>query len=937
MNDLGAGTVWDYTLLDTVAPAVSVMNPVSGATLSHLTQVAVTFSEPVAGVEAGDLLINGQPASQVTGEGAGPYTFGFEAPAPGAVEVSWLANHGIRDLAVSPNAFGGGSWSYTLHPGEFSGNVVINEFLAANVSTNGLRDEDGDLEDWIELYNRGGTAVNLGGWSLTDDPEQVDLWVLPAVTLGPGQYLVVFASGKDRSPANGGNLHANFKLSTSGQYLGLFNANFPREVATQFLPAYPEQRPDLAYGLYNGTFGYLTNPSPRLANSGPASFSGLAADPRASVASGLFRRPFSLTLSTSTAGATIRYTLDGSEPTPTMGMLYTGPISVAGSSAKAMVNVRAVAFRSDLLCSRVVTHSYLFPDYVLVQPANPAGFPVSWITQTNGGGSATVVPGDYQMDPRVITNWAYAGLAAQALTNLPTLSVVANPDDLFSQGRGIYANPNPVLAERSFWERTASAELILPDGSPGFHLNAGLRMHGGTSRDPNWTRKHSFRLFFRPAYGGDLDYALFPDSAVQKYDTLVVSAGFNMSWNNRYEAGGARAQFVRDQSCSDLQLAMDRAASHGRFVHLYLNGLYWGVYNLRERPDDNFAATYLGGDKLQYDVVRNTQGFFDVVAGDTNAWNAMMALVNTGLSGNGQYEQLRQYLDVDSFIDYMIVNQYAGNTDWANHNWYAFRKRTTGAGFQFVSWDAEITLKGLTENDNVTGYNQAGTPTMIHSYLRNNAEYRLKFADHVQQHFGPGGPLYVDSSSPAVDPAHPERNRPGALYLKRIGEVDPAIVLESARWGDSVPARTNNPFTRADFLTELAWMTNTYFPQRSTNVLNQYVSQLLYPGALGVGAPSFNQAGGNVPRGFSLTMSAPRGTIYYTTNGADPRVYGTSATNSGASRYTGTALTLNSTVLVRARAVNNGYVESGYGGDLYGSPAAVAAADYGAHVSAEWW
>ena len=222
-----------------------------------------------------------------------------------------------------------------------------------------------------------------------------------------------------------------------------------------------------------------------------------------------------------------------------------------------------------------------------------------------------------------------------------------------------------------------------------------MRIHGSTSRDPNWTRKHSLRLFFKRAYDGKLDYALFADSAVQQYDTLVLSAGFNLSWNDRYEAGGARAQFVRDQFCSDLQLAMNRAASHGRFVHLYLNGLYWGVYNVHERPDDNFAATYLGGDNSQYDVVRNTQGFFEVVAGDTNAWAAMMALVNGGLSNNGQYEQLRQYLDVDSFIDYMIVNQYAGNTDWANHNWYAFRKRAAGAGFQFVSWDAEITLKGV--------------------------------------------------------------------------------------------------------------------------------------------------------------------------------------------------------------------------------------------------
>ncbi len=902
LDDLGADTLWEYSLIDIVAPRVTVINPVPGSSLSHLTQVAVSFSEPVAGVAAADLLINGQPANQVSGEGTGPYTFVFDAPGAGTVRVDWAANQGIHDLAASPNAFGGGGWNYSLHPGEFSGNVIINEFLAANVGANGLRDEDGDLEDWIELYNRGVTAVNLAGWSLTDDPEQPDEWLLPSVTLAPGQYLVVFASGKDRSPTNGANLHANFKLGTAGQYLGLFNANFPREVATQFLPGYPEQRPDLAYGLYNDAFGYLTNPTPGAANSGPASFSGLAAEPQASVASGLFAHAFSLTLSTPTPGASIRYTLDGSEPTPKSGILYTGPITVAGSPAKAVVNVRAVACRSDLLCSRVATRSYIFPQYVLMQPANPAGFADSWVTQTNSGGAATVVPADYEMDPRITTNSAYATLAARALTNLPTLSVVVNPDDLFSQSKGIYANPNPPLADHPLWERAASAELILPDGSPGFRINAGLRIHGSTSRDPNWTRKHSLRLFFKEAYDGKLNYSLFADSPLQKFNTLVLSAGFNVSWNDRYEAGGAQAQFVRDQFCSDLQLAMNHAASHGRFVQLYLNGLYWGLYNLHERPDDNFAAAYQGGDNSDYDVVRNTQGCFEVNEGDANAWNAMMALVGPGLANNAQYEQLQQYLDVDSFIDYMILNQFAGNTDWANHNWYAFRRRTAAAGFEFVSWDAEITLKGVT--DNVTGYNQAGTPTMIQSYLRNNAEYRLRFADHVQKLFGAGGLLYVDTNAPAVDPANPQRNRAGAMYLKRIGEVDPAVVLESARWGDSVPARASNPFTRLDFLSELNRMTNSYFPQRALNVLSQYRTQLLYPGIGGVPAPTFSQAGGNVPRGYSLSMSAPVGAIYYTTNAGDPRVYGTGAVSAAAQVYSGSALVLNATTLVRARAYN---------------------------------
>jgi hypothetical protein len=902
LSDLGANTIWEYTLIDVVPPTVVSVDPFPGSTLGHLTQVTINFSEPVAGVDAADLLLNGQPASSVTGTGGGPYVFSFPPPTPGNLVMSWAPNHGIHDLATSPNPFAGGSWSYALHPGEFGGDVIINEFLVPNLSADGLRDEDGDLQDWIELYNRGLNKINLNGWSLSSDQTQPGMWIFPSVVISPGQYLVVFVSGKDRAPTNGGNLHTNFKLNSGGQYLGLFDANLPRDVATQFLPAYPEQRPDISYGLYGGAFVYLTNATPRAANQGPAFFNGVAADPQASVASGFFNRPFSLTLSTETPGASIRYTLDGSQPTPTAGLAYTGPVTIAGNASNAVVNVRAVAYRPDLLSSHVQTHSYIFPVYVLSQTTNPPGFPDYWMTQTNAESpNSTIVPADYGMDPRIFTNSSYALAAAQGLTNLPTLSVVSDIDNLFDQSIGIYANPNPALADRPQWERPASAELILPDGSSGFRVDAGLRIHGSTSRDPNWTRKHSFRLLFKDGYDGTLEYSMFADSPAKKFHTLVVSAGFNVSWNDRYEAGGTHAQFVRDAFCSDLQLAMGRASVHGRFVNLYVNGLYWGLYNVHERPDDHYAATYFGGDNSEYDVVRNTQGFFEVIAGDTNAWNSMMALVNGNLSDNNQYQQLQQYLDVDSLIDYMIVNQYAGNIDWANHNWYAFRRRVPGAGFEFISWDAEITMRNVTED--VTGYNQAGTPTMIASFLRNNSEYRLKFADHVQKLAFNGGPIFVNTNNPAIDPANSQNNRPGALFMKRINEIYPAVTLESARWGDSVPARVNNPFTRdGDFIPELTWMTNTYFPQRTAALLGQYRTEGLYSPANGVTTPVFSQQGGNVYRAYNLTMSAAAGTIYYTTNGTDPRVFGSGQISSNALAYTGQPLVINNTVEVQARA-----------------------------------
>src|SRR6185503_18780285 len=117
----------------------------------------------------------------------------------------------------SPNPFGGGTWSYQLNPSAAAGDLVINEINASN--EHGLLDEDStptdpDAQDWIEIYNRGTSAVNLANWGLSDDPDLPGLWTFPARTLGPGQYLVVFASGKDRKTPTGANLmHTNFKLS----------------------------------------------------------------------------------------------------------------------------------------------------------------------------------------------------------------------------------------------------------------------------------------------------------------------------------------------------------------------------------------------------------------------------------------------------------------------------------------------------------------------------------------------------------------------------------------------------------------------------------------------------------------------------------------------------------------------------------------------------
>jgi len=862
-----SGATWSYTVADSFPPLAGRLSPPQGAIVRALSAVEVVFSEPVRGVTLDDLLINGVAATNVTGSGLGPYRFFFEPPAAGTVSFSWDTNANIRDQY--DNLFAGNSWSVTLNPSA-PATVAINEFLTDNEASTGLRDEDNELHDWIELHNFGTQQVNLTGWSLADDADQPRQWTFPPVTLNPGAYLVVFASGKNRA---GLRLHTNFQLGSASEYLALYTPDEPAVPASAF--NYPEQRINHSYGLTAAGPRYFSVPTPGAANS-PSTLTNIAPPVHFSVERGFFDAPFNLVLASANPGAQIRYTLDGSPPTTDSGLNYSGPFTISNT-----VPVRAIAFSTNTVPSLVRTHTYIFSEQVLRQPAAPAGFPTSWITQSG----SVIVPADYAMDPRIINNAAYGTLARQALTSIPTLSVVMRTGDLFSQANGIYSNPR---GTGLLWERPASAEFIFNDGSDPIQIDAGYRIQGGSSREENKDHKHSQRLLFRGAYGaGRLQHRFFKDSPVDSFDTLVVDAGLNLVWTHRTDATQRRqAQYVRDQFMSDLHNAMGWPAFHGRFFHLYLNGLYWGLHGIHERPEEDWAASYFGGTENDWDILKNTTAF-EVLSGDLTAWNAMRSFANSGLANASQYQQIQQYLDVDSLIDYMILNIYGGNTDWPHHNWYAGRRRNPAGTFKFFNWDAEHVLKGTGDNRSTVA--DANTPAEFYDHLRrNSAEFRLHFSDHVHKHFFNDG---VCTSNQAL-----------ARYMTRIREIDPAIVLESARWGDNAGNndRPGQPYERnIEWLAELARLTNSWFPQRSTTVLNQFRSLGLYPNVV---APTFSRHGGRVAPGFSLTMTAPAGTIFFTTNGVDPRVYLAGSPAPGAAIYSN-AIQLARSGAVKARAL----------------------------------
>ncbi len=765
--------------------------------------------------------------------------------------------------------------------------VVISELMACGST---LKDEDGTTPDWIEIWNTNAAPVNLGGWHLTDRPANLTKWTFPATNLASGQFLVVFASGKDRAVA-GAQLHTNFKLSAAGDYLALVEPD-GQTIAHQYWPGYPRQVAGVSYGLAFDTptmsweQAYLTRPTPGAYNS--TAYLGLVDDVQFSLARGFVGLPLTVSLATDTEGAEILFTTNGAAPTPTTGIVYAGPVPITRNTV-----LRALATKPGYRGTPVATQTYVCLTNVLTQTqqaATNAGFPANW----GGGGGAS-----YAMDSKVTGPNGPQTLAA--LRSLPSIFLSTSMSNLFDPGAGIYSNPEN---HGTNWERPASIEWLDTNGLSGFQLDCGVRIQGGVGRGEP---KKSFRLLFKQEYGGTLKYDLFhePDAATT-FHTVVLRAGFNDSWFWLSGSSG-KATYVRDEYGRRLLLAMGHPSARGLFVHLYINGLYWGLYNLTERPNADFSCSYLGGQPNDWDAIKAGE----VRHGDLLAWNTFLSQVPQAASTAG-YQKLQGnnpdgtrntqfpvYLDKFDYLDYLILNYWGGNWDWPQKNFWLGRNRTANStGFKFYCWDIEgivddaessLTMVVPRDGDNAG----VGVP---HHDLKTFSEYKLDFADRVQRLFFNGGLL-----------------TPQALITRFHQVADPveaSILAESARWGNG----NLSIQSQAAWRHERDYIVGTYLPRRTAIVLGQFLAAGLYPR---VGAPAFSQFGGAIPAPFDLVLSHTNstGAIYFTLDGSDPRLYGLNTPAPAAQLYAG-ALTLTGPATVRARVLQgsqwSALVEAGF-------------------------
>lgn len=714
----------------------------------------------------------------------------------------------IQKILLLVFILGGPIWSQT---------VVINEFMSSNFTT--ISDEDGEYVDWIELFNNDTSPVNLLGYKLSDDSTNLNKWAFPEIILSPAEYLLVFASGKDRlnyayhwetviswgdmwayrlgtseppsdwvqlnyddsgwsrgpsgfgygdgddstivaptnslylrkkfyvddvsaiqlaqlhvdyddafvaylngveiaranigqpgirpaynDPANtprealiyqGGlpevfsiqaiqyllqpgdnllaiqvhnyginssdlslipflslgmrmtppnprgmhplltfslpRLHTNFKIDAQGEPL-LLSDNLGNVIDRVFSNAL---QIDFSSGRQpDGSSQWYIFPEPTPGHSNNTTgYPGISADPVLTPAPGFYSSPVTVTITPGSLNSIIRYTADGSIPRDTSA-IYTGPITLDRTTV-----LRVCSFENSLLPSAVITATYFI------------SFSAS----------------------------------------LPVISLTTDPPNLWDWQTGIYVlGPN---AEPDFpyfganfwqdWEKPVHIEFYENGGQPGFQLDAGVKIFGGWSRA---FPQRSMALYFRNVYGvSNLSYPLFPDNPVTEFESIVFRNSGN-DWNVTH---------FRDVLMQSLVEECDLDLQASRPVIVFLNGEYWGVYNLREKISKYYLGFKHQLNPTNIDLLENDR---QVIEGDAEHYQNLLDFINThNLSDNANYQYVQSQMDVENFIRYQVSQIYFDNTDWPGNNIRYWRPRTADGRWRWIIFDTDFGF-GLYDN-----------------------------------------------------------------------------------------------------------------------------------------------------------------------------------------------------------------------------------------------
>ena len=505
------------------------------------------------------------------------------------------------------------------------GGVYISEFGGSTGSV---------ASDWVELHNSTGSAVSLAGYGLSNNPKNPAKWVFPDISIEPGEYLLLYATGS-ADKAQKKNLKLNFCISSTGEALFFFD---PNGKLIDKLSA-GRMKSGQSYGR-DGSDNrfYYAEPTPGAQNG--KGYEGITQLPAFSVTPGIYDNAVTVAI-TAGEGETIRYTTDCTTPNASS-EVYSGELSISKNSV-----IRAAAFRDGYLSGDVATATYLF--------------------RSDGVNHA-----------------------------LPVVTLVTDPDNLWNSKTGIYATGDqfdPDAASYAdtlqsatyyqakfateeqvdtIWEKPAAFSLFDDNGKQVFTQNVGIRIAGSFGRG---RAQKGFNVIARKEYGkGSMEYPFFENRPYTEYKAVVLRAG----------AQDQNRSKIRDELASGLLEGTDINILYQAYrpTVLYLNGEYWGVYFMKEKRNRFFVAQHENTEN-NVDLAIG-KGFKQRSYGDNSDWVSLYEYATShDLSSAEAYAYVSERMDVDSFRDYMIAEIYNGNTDTYNFQYY----RLKGGKWKFIFYD----------------------------------------------------------------------------------------------------------------------------------------------------------------------------------------------------------------------------------------------------------
>ncbi|HEY9062765.1 MAG TPA: CotH kinase family protein [Pseudobacteroides sp.] len=689
--------------------------------------------------------------------------------------------------------------------------LFINEVMSSNTDT--LRDGDvddpsygslgGAYSDWIEIYNSGTEPIDLTGYTLSDSSAK---WSFPKGTVPAKGYLLVWASDKNKI-AKDGQMHTNFKLSTSGELITLKkpDGTIIDSVTTAALGD-------------NGSYGRKSDGSSEwviFSKSTPnksnvySNATVLVKEPLFSHKGGFYNEGIDLKLSTDQEGIKIYYTLDGSDPVPGAEgtYLYENGISIRSRVGEPNVlsmisnisndqwnkwqkpigevfkcsTIRAASIREDGTKSKIITHTYF-------------------------------------IDPNMKDRY-----------NLPVISLVTDRDNLFDDTTGIYVNEN-FENKGDAWERPVHIEFFEKDGTLAFSQNSGMRINGGYSRK---IPQKSFRLYADHGYDdtNKFKYEVFPGLKKKATGKKLDSFQRLILRNTANDIGWTGVMF-RDAMMQSLvsHLSIDTQAYRPSVV--FLDGEFWGIYNIRERYDSEYLASHYNLDKDKA-VILDVWEYPSVQEGkpgDEKPYinDIINYLKTNSIAEQTTYDYINTKMDIKNYIEYNVSEIFFGNYDWPGNNLSVWRYKTDDGkyhpeapygqdgrwrwllrdtDFGFGLYEKSVTFDTLSfatadkpEEGDFAYANQPWAVFLLKTLLK-NTDFRNDFincfADQLNTSFDPKRVKQrIDECKSAIEKAMPEQSRrwrvidmvssyPGGLtwdsnlqYIKSYADKRPSAVRE---------------------------------------------------------------------------------------------------------------------------------------------------------------